>query len=124
MKVTPRSLRAELPEPAEVRGPAPPELAPEEMRLSSPRPAERSPDVALVEPAPEVPEGGFEALAAAVGALGDEEGDARALELLDASGRAQLAPRLSAVRDMAQALRELLGMRREATDRVRGGGQG
>ena len=123
MKIEPRSLRTELPEPSEVRAPQPPDLEPGEMRLSAPRAPE--PGVTgLPEAAPAVPAGGFEALAAVVGTLADEERDAQALGVLDDAGRARLAPQLSAVRDMAQAVEELLGLRREVTNRMRAGGRG
>ena len=59
------------------------------------------------------------ALAALLPALSDEDGDARALEALDPAGRALMAPRLAAVRRMAETLRALLDMRAEVESRRR-----
>jgi hypothetical protein len=56
--------------------------------------------------------------------LASEEADARALEALDAAGRAQMAPRLAAVRKMAETARALLALRAEVEARRRGAKDG
>ena len=56
--------------------------------------------------------------------LASEDTDARALEALDAAGRAQMAPRLAAVRKMAETARALLALRAEVEARRRGAKNG
>lgn len=124
MRVVERSLRAELPELGEVRSPPPPDAAPEELRLwpRAERTEDRTPAWLVPPPAPTA--SGLTALAGALDRLGSEELDAEALTLVDAAARAELAPRLAAVREMAQVLETLLGLRREAMARLRAQGAG
>lgn len=122
MRVGDRRLGAELPHLAEVRSPKASEDAPEELRLglSAARPTgEPAP---LASPPRAATPAGYASLQASLARLGSEELDAEALAMLDSAGRAQLAPRLTAIREMAQTIERLLGMRREATARLRAQG--
>jgi hypothetical protein len=62
----------------------------------------------------------FASLATVLGSLADEEADARALEALDPAARMLMAPRLAAVRRMAETALALLALRAEAEARRRG----
>ena len=124
-----RALPGALPALADV-APAPPgdEAVLEELRLlanatatgrvaATPRPKLPAPP-----PSP-VPEH-WSALRHVASRLSNEDGDARALAVLDDAGRMRLAPRLAAVREMAKTVELLLGLRNEATATLRSGGQG
>lgn len=63
---------------------------------------------------------GREALRRMLPLLADEERDARALATLDAHDRTKIAPKLSAVREMAKTMTQLFYLR----DAVRGRGTG
>lgn len=122
-----RSPATELPAPSELRPPAPPAVEPGVLRLrpAAPPPAPGRPPSPLsaLEPPPATAEG-LASLAVVSERLVDEERDQEALAELDDAGRAALAPRLTAVRDMARALGSLLSMRAEVAGRTRGEGPG
>ncbi len=123
MKVGSRSVRAELPRLDEIAAPPPSDLGPEELRLRAPAPARRAEAELLGAEAPASGSVlGFVALGRALSRLGSEELDAEALAVLDAAGRAALAPKLAAVREMARTVEGLLSMREEAMARLRSQG--
>lgn len=122
MRVGDRTLRAELPDLAEVRSPKASEDAPEQLRLGFAAALPTGGTGPLSSPPRVATPAGYASLQASVGRLGSEEMDAEALAMLDAAGRAQLAPRLTAIREMAQTIERLLGMRRDATARLRAQG--